>query len=281
MTVAVQRLNDNARADSWRIFSRCPRRTGGCDLARRFLPKASPPMSKESISTAMRHSPSTRSPRARRRGPCGFRRRSCRIRALGLAGAPWPWRRQRAVRTRVGACAQPVHTQTLHALSKENAPIMRIARKFGMDIVTDIGDADAHLELPPASPASITGEFITDKFALYDYALKAHVAGWKRINAALLARHLRQGQVRPIRRNLASNGGHPSQPRATSEDCASRSAARSFRSASTLAERLRMFSLRPIHADGSSTPFKLRKSPHGCSCCRSDSSEAHRPRGPR
>jgi GNAT superfamily N-acetyltransferase len=73
----------------------------------------------------------------------------------------------------------------MHCL-KENAPIMRIAQRFGMDIVTDIGDADAHLELPAASPASITGEFITDKFALYDYALKAHVAGWKRIHAALL-----------------------------------------------------------------------------------------------
>jgi len=69
---------------------------------------------------------------------------------------------------------------------KENAPIMRIARRFGMDIVTDIGDADAQLALPPASPASIAGEFITDRFAFYDYALKAHVAGWNRINAALL-----------------------------------------------------------------------------------------------
>ena len=29
-------------------------------------------------------------------------------------------------------------------------------------------------KLPPAFPASITGEFITDKFALYDYALKAN-----------------------------------------------------------------------------------------------------------
>lgn len=61
----------------------------------------------------------------------------------------------------------------MHCL-KENAPIMRLARRFGMDIVTDLGDADAHLKLPPASPASITGEFITDKFALYDYALKAN-----------------------------------------------------------------------------------------------------------
>jgi GNAT superfamily N-acetyltransferase len=73
----------------------------------------------------------------------------------------------------------------MHCL-RENVPIMRMARRFGMDIVTDIGDADAHLELPPASPASITGEFMTDRFAFYDYALKAHVAGWKRINAALL-----------------------------------------------------------------------------------------------
>jgi RimJ/RimL family protein N-acetyltransferase len=73
----------------------------------------------------------------------------------------------------------------MHCL-KENAPIMRLARRFSMDIVTDLGDADAHLALPPASPASITGELIRDRFALYDYALKAHVAGWKRINAELL-----------------------------------------------------------------------------------------------
>jgi len=68
---------------------------------------------------------------------------------------------------------------------KENGPIMRIATRFGMDIVTDAGDADAHLELPMASAASITGEIVMDRFALYDYALKAHVATWIAINAAL------------------------------------------------------------------------------------------------
>jgi GNAT superfamily N-acetyltransferase len=73
----------------------------------------------------------------------------------------------------------------MHCL-EENAPIMHIARRFGMDVVTSIGDADAHLELPPASPASIAGEFVTDRFALYDHALKAHIAAWKRINAALM-----------------------------------------------------------------------------------------------
>jgi len=72
----------------------------------------------------------------------------------------------------------------MHCL-EENAPIMRIARRFGMDIVTDAGDADAHLGLPPASPASITGEFVTNRFALYDHALKAHAAAWMRINARL------------------------------------------------------------------------------------------------
>ena len=73
----------------------------------------------------------------------------------------------------------------MHCLA-ENVPIMHIARRSGMDIVTTTGDADAHLELPPASPASITGEFVTDRFALYDHALKAHTAAWKRINAVLL-----------------------------------------------------------------------------------------------
>jgi GNAT superfamily N-acetyltransferase len=59
-----------------------------------------------------------------------------------------------------------------------NAPIMRIAQRFRMDIVTGAGDADAHLELPPASLASIVGEFLTDTFALYDRALKAVGVAW-------------------------------------------------------------------------------------------------------
>lgn len=72
----------------------------------------------------------------------------------------------------------------MHCLS-ENAAMMHMARKSGMTIVAAAGDADAHLALSPADPASITGEYMTDRFALYDYALKAHVAAWKRVNAAL------------------------------------------------------------------------------------------------
>jgi RimJ/RimL family protein N-acetyltransferase len=73
----------------------------------------------------------------------------------------------------------------MHCLA-ENAPIMRIARKFGMDVVTQFGDADAHVALPPATAASITGEYVTERFALYDHALKAQFAAWQRLNAALL-----------------------------------------------------------------------------------------------
>jgi GNAT superfamily N-acetyltransferase len=72
----------------------------------------------------------------------------------------------------------------MHCLS-ENAAVVHIARKFGMHIVAEAGEADAHLELPPASPGSIAGEFVTDRLALYDYALKSHVATWKGVNTAL------------------------------------------------------------------------------------------------
>lgn len=66
----------------------------------------------------------------------------------------------------------------MHFLSG-NAPIMRIARRFRMSIVVRAGEADAHLELPPASLASIAGEFVTDASTLYERVLKALVAGWK------------------------------------------------------------------------------------------------------
>ena len=58
-----------------------------------------------------------------------------------------------------------------------NAPIMRIARRFGMNIVIGAGGiADAHLKLPPASPAAIARETVTDIFAVCHRVLKASVA---------------------------------------------------------------------------------------------------------
>ena len=75
-------------------------------------------------------------------------------------------------------------TLFMHCL-RENAAILHIAQRAGMHIVTESGDADAHLELPPASAGSIAEELVNDRVALYDYALKAEVAAWKGVNAAL------------------------------------------------------------------------------------------------
>jgi len=64
-----------------------------------------------------------------------------------------------------------------------NTPIMRIATKFGMDIVVDHGDAGAHLELPPASPASIAREFVMDALGMCERALRSGRAGWNPFRA--------------------------------------------------------------------------------------------------
>jgi RimJ/RimL family protein N-acetyltransferase len=73
----------------------------------------------------------------------------------------------------------------MHCLA-ENAAVMRMARRFGMRVMVASGDADAHLQLLPASPASIGGEFMMDRIASYDHAHKERAAAWKRINAAML-----------------------------------------------------------------------------------------------
>jgi RimJ/RimL family protein N-acetyltransferase len=73
----------------------------------------------------------------------------------------------------------------MHCLT-ENAAIIRIAQRIDMDVVTVAGEADAHLELPDPTFASIVGELVTDRLAIYDYALKAQVAVGRRINAAFV-----------------------------------------------------------------------------------------------
>ena len=93
-------------------------------------------------------------------------------RGLGVGGALF----KRAVAHARSRCTPRLF---MHFLSG-NAPIMSIARRFGMDIVAGAGGgAEAELMLPPASPMAFAAEFVTDTFALYDRALKALVAAWK------------------------------------------------------------------------------------------------------
>ena len=72
----------------------------------------------------------------------------------------------------------------MHCLT-ENAAMMRLARRQGMDIVTESGEADAWLKLPPADAASHFGEVFAQRVALFDYALKSQLVSARRIAAAL------------------------------------------------------------------------------------------------
>ena len=59
----------------------------------------------------------------------------------------------------------------MHCLA-ENTAMMRLARKQGMAIVTEAGESDAWLTLPPADAASHFGEVFEQRVALFDHALK-------------------------------------------------------------------------------------------------------------
>ena len=77
-----------------------------------------------------------------------------------------------------------VHALFMHCLT-ENAAMMHLARKQGMDIVTAAGEADAWLKLPPADAASHMGAVFQQRVALFDSALKRQLANARRFAHAL------------------------------------------------------------------------------------------------
>jgi len=75
-----------------------------------------------------------------------------------------------------------VHALYMHCL-RENETIMHLARRQGMRIVTEQGEADAWLALAPADASSHFGEVFAQRVALFDYALKSQLAGARRLVA--------------------------------------------------------------------------------------------------
>lgn len=61
----------------------------------------------------------------------------------------------------------------MHCLSS-NATMMHIAKKAGMEIQRDHGEADAYLKLLPPSPSSMLQEAIEEQVATLDYNYKAN-----------------------------------------------------------------------------------------------------------
>lgn len=66
-----------------------------------------------------------------------------------------------------------VDTLYMQCLSS-NRTMMHIAKKAGMEIKREYGEADAYLHLPPPSAGSVLQEALHEQAALIDYAVKAN-----------------------------------------------------------------------------------------------------------
>ncbi len=66
-----------------------------------------------------------------------------------------------------------VDTLYMHCLSS-NQTMMHIARKAGMQIQRELGEADAYLRLLPPNPGTVLQEALEEQFATLDYTLKAN-----------------------------------------------------------------------------------------------------------
>jgi len=69
-----------------------------------------------------------------------------------------------------------VDTLYMQCLSS-NRTMMHIAKKAGMEIQREYGEADAHLHLPPPSPSSVLAEALEEQMARIDYTFKANARG--------------------------------------------------------------------------------------------------------
>ena len=78
-----------------------------------------------------------------------------------------------------------IDTLYMHCLAT-NQVMIRIARKAGMEIQRQYGEADAYLRLEPADPASVLREAFDEQIAVIDYNIKANVrAATKFIDSVL------------------------------------------------------------------------------------------------
>jgi RimJ/RimL family protein N-acetyltransferase len=66
-----------------------------------------------------------------------------------------------------------IDTLYMQCLSS-NKTMMHIAKKAGMEIKRDHGEADAYLHLPPPDASSVLREAFDEQFAVLDYAVKAN-----------------------------------------------------------------------------------------------------------
>ena len=68
-----------------------------------------------------------------------------------------------------------VSTLYMHCLSS-NQTMIHIAKKAGMLIHREYGEADAYLKVLPADPRSVMREAMQEQVALFDYTFKSHAS---------------------------------------------------------------------------------------------------------
>jgi GNAT superfamily N-acetyltransferase len=88
----------------------------------------------------------------------------------------------------------------MHCL-RENAAMMHLARKQGMAIATEAGEADAWLELPRPDAGTFFGEVFEQRAGVFDFALKAQLDPARRLLDALISRdgEIEQAVAAPAR----------------------------------------------------------------------------------
>lgn len=67
-----------------------------------------------------------------------------------------------------------IDTLAMHCLAT-NQVMIRIAKKAGMEIHRDYGEADAYLKLTPADGSSMMREAVDEQIATFDYTFKANL----------------------------------------------------------------------------------------------------------
>ncbi len=77
-----------------------------------------------------------------------------------------------------------IDTLYMHCLAS-NRVMMHIAKKAGMEIHRDHGEADAYLKLPPASATTVLREAVEEQVASLDYTLKANARAAKKLLGTL------------------------------------------------------------------------------------------------
>ncbi|MEN3366507.1 MAG: hypothetical protein V7606_3781 [Burkholderiales bacterium] len=68
---------------------------------------------------------------------------------------------------------EDVDTLYIHCLAS-NQTMIHIAKKAGMEIHRDYGEADAYLTLSPANPRTVLREAVDEQIAQFDYTVKAN-----------------------------------------------------------------------------------------------------------